>query len=237
MYLFYVDGSADHHYYTFSAIGVPETNWVTTFGAIKDFRKSLREQHGVLLRKELHAWKFLSGRGRPSTKFLSKQLRADIFRGALNMLAALKPQGVVIINSALGNEDWAFERILNRINTAVGKFGTKALLICDEGKEEHYTTMCRRLRAHNPIPSKFGAWATGKEWKSIPASNIIEDPVFKQSHRSNFIQMADFCAFALLRMDKPTTAMRAIGIDQAFPLLDAVCLKAANPRDKFGVSR
>lgn len=93
------------------------------------------------------------------------------------------------------------------------------------------------MGAHNPIPSKYGAWASGKEWKSIPIANIIEDPVFKQSHRSNLIQLADLCAFALLRMDKPTPPMRAIGIHDAFRILEPVCFKAANPKDPLGVVR
>jgi len=93
------------------------------------------------------------------------------------------------------------------------------------------------MRAHNPIPSKYGGWSDGKSWKNIPTEHILEDPVFKRSDRSNFIQLADFCAFALLRMDHPTAPMMALGINKSFERLEPICLKAANPRDRFGVTR
>lgn len=142
MFLFYVDGSADHHYYTFSGIGVPEENWRTVFDGVKDFRSKLRKQYGIFIRKELHAWKFLSGRGRPSDTHLSKPTRATIFREALALLTSFEPLGVLVFNAALNNEDWAFERLLNRINRTMTQRSTKAILICDEGKEEHYTALC-----------------------------------------------------------------------------------------------
>src|SRR5882762_5871888 len=132
MYLFYLDGSADHHYFTFSAIGIPEMGWREVFDRVKAFRHELRAKHGIFIAKELHAWKFLSGRGRPSDQFLSRKIRASIFNDALTLLASFAPLEVKMLNAALGNEDWAFERLLNRLNKCMEATGSKAMLICDE---------------------------------------------------------------------------------------------------------
>ena len=237
MHLFYLDSSAEHHYHTFSAIGVPEQNWLEVFNHVKAFRYRLRAQHGIYLAKELHAWKFLSGRGRPSDRFLNKSVRAAIFNEALALVASFAPHGVKMINVALGNEDWAFERMLNRINRCVKADNAMAMIISDEGKEGHFTKLYRKMAVHNPIPSRYGAWASGKNWRNIPLDRILADPTFHPSHQSNFIQLADFCAFALLRMDKPTAPLCHLGIDKSFPLLAPVCVREANPKDPLGVVR
>src|SRR5712691_4862074 len=103
MYLFYVDDSGEGHYYTFSAIGIPDERWRDIFNAVSTFRHSLRESDGIYVRKELHAWKFLSGRGRPSDKVLSRKRRAEIFKNALAFLATLQDQGLVLFNVAFTN--------------------------------------------------------------------------------------------------------------------------------------
>ena len=238
MYLFYIDDSADGHYYTFSAIGIPDNHWRDVFGKIAEFRSKLKADHGIYVRKELHAWKFLSGRGRPSREFLSLEKRAEIFNQCLLFLVSLKPYEIMLFNVALKNQDWAFERLLNRINRTMEKIDQRALLICDEGKDSTYTAMVRRMGAYNPIPSKFGGWRyEGASSKSIPIDRIIEDPVFKPSHRSTLIQLADFCAFSLLRHDLPTDRMKALGVHESFKLLEPICFKAANPKDQYGVVR
>lgn len=66
MHLFYIDGSAEGHYWTFSAIGVPAETWREVYERTKAFRYKLRARRGITISKELHATKFLSGRGRPA---------------------------------------------------------------------------------------------------------------------------------------------------------------------------
>ncbi|MGE0357137.1 MAG: DUF3800 domain-containing protein [Burkholderiales bacterium] len=239
MHLFYLDGSADHSYFTFSAIGVPEKSWREVFDRVKAFRHKQRVGRGLRVSAELHAWKFLSGRGRPADRHLSKQERASVFNAALQLLATCQPHGLKILNSAMDDENWAFERLLTRMNVCMQKEGEDelAMLICDEGKEGHFTKLYRKMKVHNPIPSKFGGWANGKNWMNFPLDRIVTDPAFVRSHESDFIQLADFCAFALLRMDRPTAPMTALGVDTSFRLLESVCVKAANAGDPYGVIR
>ncbi len=240
MHVFYIDGSQDGHYYTFSALGVPELAWRDVHQAVADYRKRLRDEHGIFIRKELHATKFLSGRGRPSKEHLGLERRADIFRHALRFVADLRRFDCLLFNSALSDQQWAFERLLNRINRTMQRDvrDDRAMLICDEGSEWEYTKLVRRLGVYNPIPSQYGAWRdTGEATKNITLDRIVEDPLFKQSHRSTTIQLVDFCAYALLRQDRQLRAKNALGLHEAFKLLEPVCFKAANRKDPLGVIR
>ncbi len=237
MHLFYIDGSQDGHFYTFTALGVPDTAWKEFYLAVAGFRSYLRTQHGIKIRKELHATYFLSGRGRPSHIHLSLQRRSEIFMQCMEFVASLRQYGALLFNAALGNQQWAFERLLNRINRTMQADvrNDRAMLICDEGNEWEYIKLVRKMGAYNPIPSRYGEWLTGEATKNITLDRIIEDPLFKQSHRSTIIQLVDFCSYALLRHERQLPSKNALGIHKAFSVLEPICFKAANPKDRMGV--
>ena len=203
MHFIYIDDSTDRPRNVFSAICVPCAQWNDAFDGIKRWRGHLRDVHGIPLRYELHAQQFLSGRGSASDRFtLSRHKRAQIFHKAFAVSEWLgRTAGVTAFNvcNADDNQYRAFERLLNRINRTMQARNSYAHLICDEGKERQYTALVRRMRVHNHIPSRFGTWDDGSLTKNIPLDRIIEDPQFKESHRSYFIQHADFMAFGLLR--------------------------------------
>ena len=76
-------------------------------------------------------------------------------------------------------------------------------------------------------------WPVGTKVKNIPVERGIEDPVFKKSHQSYFIQLADAVAFALLKREvEPTPRVKRYGIDGMFyDYVAGVCFKAASPKD------
>ena len=147
IHLFYIDGSQDGHFYTFTALGVPDTAWKEFYLAVAGFRSYLRTQHGIKIRKELHATYFLSGRGRPSHIHLSLQRRSEIFMQCMEFVASLRQYGALLFNAALGNQQWAFERLLNRINRTMQADvrNDRAMLICDEGNEWEYIKLVRKM--------------------------------------------------------------------------------------------
>jgi uncharacterized protein DUF3800 len=240
MHLIYIDDSQDQdtRFYVFSALAIPAERWRAAFAEIRDFRRLIRDSDGIYVTKELHAWKFVSGRGRISQRIVTKARRCSIFRQTLALLAR-QQDSLSLFNVALAyRQDWAFERLLNRINRTMQAWGSHALLICDAGKEAEYTRLVRRMGVHNPIPSAYGVWLdTGAATRNIPIERIVEDPFFKPSERSYFIQMADFCAYALLRRERPIASKSAYGLDSAFNLLAPICVTAANRRDPLGIIR
>lgn len=85
------------------------------------------------------------------------------------------------------------------------------------------------MRVFNHIPSNQGVWgSTSSITKNIPTRNIIEDPIFKKSHMSYFIQLVDFCAYALLRMEYPLPSRTALGYDTMYRDLAPCIIQAVN---------
>jgi hypothetical protein len=238
MNLIYADDSKDEKLSVFSALSIPENSWQQCFDIVRDYRRKLKSSDGIYVYKELHAWKFISGRGNISDHVVSKFRRCEIFINTLKLIATLP--GVQLFNTAFPpkSDEIAFERLLNRINKTVEVAGTNALIICDQGKEAAYTRLRRRISRYNPIPSQFGVWLdTGETHKNIPIRNIIEDPFFKDSKNSYFIQLVDFCAYALLRRESPIDSKSMYGIDSAFNHLDPVLMKEASKKDPEGIIR
>jgi hypothetical protein len=235
MHFVYIDDSGDEQVAIFSALAIPDDQWKANYEAIKAFRQEIKKSDGILIRKELHAVNFVTGRGRPAGhRIVTKWRRSQIFRAALDITAKL--EGARLFNACVpkANVDLAFERLLNRVNVAMSKSGSRALIISDEGKEHTYTRLSRRLAKFNPIPSRYGRWPSGPT-ANIPTDRIIEDIVFRDSASSVFLQLVDFCAYALLCSEEPAKSRTKYNNHEAFDLLDPILVKEAFSKDPRGL--
>ncbi len=148
---------------------------------------------------------------------------------------------MMVINSITSEElptpisSVAAEQIEKRLKA----YRARAFIIADEGREREITTAVRKMHVFNPVPSHYGEWASGSRTENIPTVRIIEDPVFKRSHRSYFLQLADFVAFALLKREvDPTPTVAKYKLDEMFEeALAAKCFRHASPRDPLGIVR
>jgi hypothetical protein len=238
MHLIYIDDSADEKLCVFSALAVPANEWREAFNRVKSFRRELKRTDGISIHVEFHAWKFVSGRGQLAQQVVAKGRRCQIFKDTLALVAQLP--GARLFNAVFPahQDERAFERLLNRINRTLQVSDSRAVLICDEGKEVVFTRLVRRMGVYNPIPSSRGVWAdTGERTRNLPLDRIIEDPLFKRSEQSYFIQLVDFCAYALLRRERPVESKTRYGLDKAFGLLAPVLVTEASQRDPEGVIR
>lgn len=275
--LFYVDESFDQRKFCLSAIGIRHTEWRECFSRVRQHRTILKQDHGIFLRKEIHAHEFVNGRGRISDRVLGKHERSRIFEGLLRVVAQLP--NVMVINICLDVEGRknvqldAWDRLMNRIERSMLAFEERelplrrglladlpddfphetrqkieirlnhyrpaALVFADEGREPEITKALRKMSVYNPIPSKVGDWGGGVKAKNIPIQRVIEDPVFKKSHQSYFVQLADSVAFALLKREVATTAnVKRYGIDKMFEkTLGGVCFRPASRTDPLGIVR
>jgi hypothetical protein len=198
----------------------------------------MKQQHGIFVYAELHAWKFVSGRGNISSQIVTKWQRCQIIQEALKLVASLP--GARLFNACFPHkqDELAFERLLNRIERNLKESDSLAILISDKGKEAAYTRLARRMQRFNPIPSAYGRWSeTGQNYKNIPLTRIIEDPFFKDSSQSYFIQLVDFCAYALLRRERPVASKSKYGLDKSFDLLAPILVKEATRKDPYGIIR
>ena len=122
---------------------------------IKGWRQALKQSESIFLRKEFHATDFVAGRGRIAPKIIPMGRRCAIFREGLTLLDAM--EHLIFVSVAMNNQEWAYERLLNRINHTMVSKGSQGILISDEGKAAEYTKLVRRMAVHNPIPSQFGS--------------------------------------------------------------------------------
>jgi hypothetical protein len=117
------------------------------------------------------------------------------------------------------------------------EWDSHAIIVSDEGKD--YTWLLRKMGVYNHIPSKYGSWPQGEMTRNITTEYILEDIFFRDSARSYFIQMADFCAYALLRSEHPIPSKTKYGLDKAFDLLKPICTPQCFGKDprKLGIVR
>jgi hypothetical protein len=238
MHLIYIDDSKDEQRIVFSGLAFRVESWHDAFQSIRDYRRFLKTKYGIAVYYELHATKFVRGKGSLGAKnIVPKALRCQIFKDTLEFIITLPDVRAFNVSFPLSREDWAFERLLNRINRTMHTWDSHAILMCDEGREGDYTRLVRRMNVYNPMPSNQGTWEDGSQTKNIVIDRIIEDPIFKKSHKSYFIQLADFAAYALLRQDCPTTRARKYGINKAFQTLVQIGIPETAPLDPQHVIR
>lgn len=121
MWFAYIDESKDDNkFYIYTALITNGERWPAVFKKIKDFRQELKRDHGIFISEELHAWKFAAGKGRIADRPIYKPERAEIYRKVMKFIGTSNT--FAIASSCNTNEQYAFERLLNRINrTAVAK--------------------------------------------------------------------------------------------------------------------
>lgn len=243
MFLFYLDESYDSNAFVLTAIRFKSERWRDAFDATKAFRRYLGSTYGLYVSKELHATEFVAGRGRYAAKPIGKHQRVQIFKEVLHFITGLPEVEVLSVKITVPGcpvdpHLRAFERMLNRIHASLEDYKTEGLLILDEGKEGMLRKIARQMTAINWIPSKYGTWADGNKSKNLTLHRLIEDPLFKASHNSYFLQFADIVAFALLKREvPPTPRVTKYGLHKMFDFLKPVlCLKACTS-DPLGIVR
>lgn len=228
-----------------SALIVPSSAWRDCFNVLKDHRRSLKERYGIFTSKELHATTFVAGRGRIADRDVPKGLRAAIFHEILGLVASLP---VRIISGAWPLADrpraeihaFGFGRIQDRLQRRCVAERGEMIRIVDEGREDEIRKAARKAAIYNMVGSQYGSWEDGSRAKNIPTERLIEDPVFKPSWESYFLQVADFVSYALLKSEVPPTKhVQRYGLHAAYEKLRPVCASEASPRDprKLGIVR
>jgi len=243
VFLFYLDASADRSLFVLSALRLKSERWREAFDKTKHFRSVLKARYGLYVKKELHATDLVAGRGDYGSRTIGKFARSRVFKEVLEFITTLPDAEILNVcitvpGCPVDPYLRAFERMLNRIQANLEDNKTQGLAVLDEGKEEMIRKVARQTAAFNWIPSKFGGWANGKARRHIATSRVIEDPFFKSSESSYFLQFADAIAFSLLKREvRPTPLVAKYGISQMFNVLRPVLCHKVSPGDPDGIER
>ena len=227
MYFIYIDESYDEVHYCYSALFVPVFKWNDIFEEVFQWRKKLRNEYKIPFEYELHATKFISGSGAPHNN-RDKDFRANIFNESFHFFNSLS--NIYVIAGITGNKVKhlkLFNQLLNQIETSLREKNAFGVLICDEGNERKLISTVRRKR------KKI---TTSSEPLNLSLERIVEDPLFKTSTSSYFIQITDFISFGLLRSEHPSKNTRPL-VQKAFNNLDKILNVESYQENRKGIIR
>jgi hypothetical protein len=144
MHLIYIDESKQQitapYQYIYTGMCVEASIWRSAYEHIREYRLKLKMDRGIFLKTELHAWKFIAGKGQIANRPIYKEERAKIFLETMHFIAGMggTPEKICLFNSIHTNEDWAFERLINRFHRTMETWNSQAILIFDEGEEVRF---------------------------------------------------------------------------------------------------
>ena len=109
----------------------------------------------------------------------------------------------------------------------------KGLILPDMGEVKKVTRILRKMRRFNPVPNQLHY---GQGYRDLRITNIVDDPFFKDSRTSYFLQAADLAAFLLYQRFAPSSFAQKHGVGKYFEqyLSPALC-RVASLGDPHGI--
>ncbi len=248
----YVDESGDcglvnspTRYFVLTGLVVHELSWQSAFDRIVDFRYRMRQKFGFRIREEFHAVDLVSDFRKWT--WLKANNRIAMVREFADALATLTNLNVINIvidkRGQPANYDVfenAWEALVQRFENTIASHNfpgpnnphEKGMIFSDDTDDKKLTQLLRRMRRYNPVPvqKRFGSG-----YRYLPLKNIIEDPSFRNSAHSYFVQATDLCAYLLRQNISPNKHMRVGSRRDYFYRLDPILCKIASSSDPCGI--
>jgi len=249
----YVDESGDSglknspkRYFVLTGLIVHETQWLNCLQKIIDFRRQMKQKFGIKLREELHAYELIS---RPKKLArIKKHDRLAIIRDFAKKLALITDIHLIniVVDKQGKAEDYdvfekAWKALIQRFQNTLehGNFSSTAheqehgIILPDQTDNKKLTQLLRKMRHYNPVPSQI----TNSGSRNLVITRIAEDPNFRNSTHSYFVQAADLVAYLLQQRCEPNKYMKSKSGHNYFNHLEPIRLKAASRKDPLGIVR
>jgi Protein of unknown function (DUF3800) len=110
----------------------------------------------------------------------------------------------------------------------------RGMIFPDYTDTKRVVRLMRKMRHFNPIPSQ-PQFAT--RYRNLPMNSVIEDPSFRDSCDSFFVQAADLVAYLLYQKHHPNGYMKEKGGHRYFERLDPILCTVASSTDPQGIVR
>lgn len=250
MFLMYVDESGDvgmsqspTRYFVLTGIVFHELRWKEYLDQMLAFRQRMNVSFGLKMREEIHAAKFLTSPG--DLQRIARNDRLSILRYFAAEIASMPDLNVInIVVDKQGKAadydpfDIAWKCLIQRFENTLsfrnfrGPANTdeRGMIFPDHADDKKLAQLLRQMHRWNPTPNTGGAG-----YRNLLLKRIIEDPNFRESHRSHFVQAADLCAFLLYQRLVPNAYMRKKAGGNYFLQLDPVLCKVASNTDPHGI--
>ncbi len=252
MYIIYVDEAGDFglektqtQYLALSGLVIHELRWNQYLDRLVAFRKKMKNDFGLKLREEIHGARYIT-RSKEFSR-IKKHNRLAIIRQFTNEVANL--EDINIINVLVDKKDKkppydvfekSWDALLQRFENTIKYHNfpgpqnaeEKGIIISDNTINEKLKRLIRKKRRYNPVPFRKDS---GLGSRDLKMEYIIEDPNFRDSRDSYFIQAADLAAFLLYQYHTPNIYMKNSGARKYFERLDPVLCKYASSGNNFGI--
>jgi len=252
LYLMYVDESGDcglanspTRYFILTGLVLHELRWQAYLDQFVEFRHRMKQQFGIRLREEIHAADFISRPG-PLIR-IKRNDRLTIVRSLADQLASMTDFNVInVVVDKQGKPaqydafEAAWKVLIQRFENTLSHRNfsgprnpdERGILFPDDTDRKKLTLLLRRMRRYNPIPNRF---EYGLGSRNIVMTKIIEDPNFRDSEHSYFIQSADLAAFLLYQHLAPSAYMKKKSGRNYFLRLNPILCKVASSSDPYGI--
>ncbi len=226
MYLMYVDESGDPgtvnsptRYYILSSIVVHEMSWQSLLDDSVQFRRLLKARYGLLMKEEIHAAEFISRKVKLKN-VITRNNRLDLLKKCLDWLNQRTDISVISVRVDKQQRtdpfEYAWRVLIQRFdNTLAYKnfpgpaMGTdKGMIICDHTDAKKLTKLLREMRRYNQVSNMI---SYGQGSRNIPLRAIVEDPSFRDSSYSYFLQFVDAIAYFVKQYYDPNKYIRNKG--------------------------
>lgn len=254
MYLMYVDESGDcglvnspSRYFVLTGLVVHELRWRTYLDQLITFRRQIKDQFGLRLREEIHASEMINKPG--DLVRIKRYDRLAILRQFADELATMsdlnlinivvdkqgKPATYDVFTKAWQALIQRFENTIDRHNfPGPANPAEGGMVFPDHTDDKKLTQLLRQMRRYNPVPNQA---AYGSGYRNLVLTKIVEDPNFRDSGHSYYIQAADVAAYLLYQHLSPNSYMKRKAGYNYFFRLDPILCKVVSSKDPQGIVR
>ncbi|MCA9413359.1 MAG: DUF3800 domain-containing protein, partial [Candidatus Omnitrophica bacterium] len=253
-FLMYVDESGDcglvdspTEYFILSGLVIHESKWYDTLGLIRAFRHRVKNQFGMGMRDEFHASRMISRPG--DLVRIKRHHRLTIIRNFADLLGSIPEIDIinVVVDKRGKPETYnvfevAWKTLIQRLENTIlrrnfsgsGDPNEKAMLFPDQTDVKKLTSLVRKMRRYNPVPDRT---EVGTGYRNLMLTTVVEDPNFRDSAHSYFIQAVDLTAYLLYQHLKPSAYVRKKSGQNYFLKLESNLCKVASSKDPMGIVR
>lgn len=251
MYLMYVDESGDiglnnspTQYFILSGLIIHELYWKECLNKIIELRKKFKHKFGLHLRDEIHASAMINHPG--SLVRIKRNDRLTILREFAEKLASLPEFNIINIVVRKQNKSSEYDVFENAWKTLIQRFENtisyknfpspslvekeSGIIFPDHTHSKKLKELLRKMRHYNPVPHQKNYASTG--FRNMAINTIVEDPNFRDSADSYFIQAADIIAFLLYQKYAPNSYIKKKSGQNYFRKLEPIlCRHVSNSKN------
>lgn len=215
MYFCYVDESGDcgkydaqnpeksgSKYFIYAGVVIASNKWRITLDTMKAFRKKIAREGFLNYDIEFHCAEMIDPHKIKAFTQISVQERWKLIEEYADVIGGSTDFSLITIiidktKTSLNSNDYlttAITKLYEAYDEFLKKKEKNGILFLDRANESHINTHVRKL---------LGTGASGERISGVRIGWVIEDPIFRVSSDSMFVQAADVVAYSLKEREFP----------------------------------